>query len=150
MFKPNETTGAIEMHAGDTGAIRIEAELETGDPWTSADRMKFSVESSAGVVMLERYYRLDTAAGNGVAIIMFHNDDTDGWAPGIYQTQWRYYVNPRWDGTAPTGDVTDALAEGVARIIEGDVVRIPEADEAGGYVGGQSTLTIRRVYGRGD
>ena len=150
MFKANEANGAIEMHAGDTGAIRIEAALETGEEWTSADRMKFSVESASGEVVLERYYRLDTEAGNGVAIIMFHNDDTDGWGAGTYQTQWRYYVNPLWDGTVPTGDVTDALAEGVAHIIEGDVVRIPEADAENGYVGGQSTLTILRVFGRGD
>ena len=150
MFNVDEQTGAISLHAGDTGAVRLEAELETGEAWTAADRMKFSVESASGEVVLERYYRLDTALGNGIVLIMFHNDDTDGWAPGTYQTQWRYYVNPYWDGEAPTGDVTDALAEGVARIIEGDVVRIPEADEEDGYISGQSTLTIRRTYGKGD
>lgn len=150
MFEVNESTGAITLHAGDTGSYRVEAELETGEEWTSADRMKFSVESESGSVILERYYRLDTSLGNGVVIIMFHNDDTDDWTPGTYRTQCRYYVNPRWDGTAPTGDVTDALAEGVAHIIEGDVVRIPKEIPEENCVSGQSTLQILRTYGEGD
>ena len=135
----NETTGAIMMNAGDTGAIKVHAERESGTAWTSADRMLFTVLNSAGTAVIQRYYRLDTTLGNGYALIQFHNDDTDELAPGQYRMERRYIVNPYWDGTAPTGDVTDALAEGVARIIEGDIVRIP--------ANGQTTLTINSAYG---
>jgi len=139
MFTLNTETKAITMHAGDTGSFKIHATRKTGDAWTSADRMVYTVANSNGVVVLKRYYRLDTSLGNGCVLVQFHNDDTDGLAAGNYTAERRYVVNPRWDGTAPTGDVTDALAEGIAQIVEGDVVRVP--------ANGQTPLTMQRVYG---
>lgn len=139
MFTLNRQTGAITMHAGDTGSFKVHATRQTGEAWTAADRMVYTVVDTAGIVVLKRYYRLDTSLGNGRALVQFHNDDTDDLAVGNYTAERRYVVNPRWDGTAPTGDVTDALAEGIAQIIDGDVVRVP--------ANGQPPLTIQRVYG---
>lgn len=139
-FNVNPTTGNVRMHAGDTGSFKVHATRATGVEWTAADRMLLTITSPSGEVVLQRYYRLDTSLGNGWARIQFNNDDTDGWGAGGYTMERRYIVAPRWDGEAPTGDVTDALAEGIARIVEGDVVRTPEAT-------GQSGLEISKVYG---
>ena len=139
MFVLNTQTGAITMHAGDTGSIKVHATRQTGDDWTSADRMVYTIVNANGMVVLKRYYRLDTSLGNGRILVQFHNDDTDDLAPGNYSAERRYVVNPRWEGTVPTGDVTDALAEGIGQIVDGDVVRVPS--------NGQTALTIQRVYG---
>ena len=127
------------MHAGDTGSIKVHATRQTGDDWTSADRMVYTIVNANGMVVLKRYYRLDTSLGNGRVLVQFRNDDTDDLAPGNYSAERRYVVNPRWEGTVPTGDVTDALAEGIGQIVDGDVVRVP--------ANGQTGLTIQRVYG---
>ena len=140
MFKINATTGAVTMHAGDTGSFKVHATRETGDEWSSDDRMMLTVTSPSGQVVIQRYYRLDTELGDGYALIQFHNDDTDGFGAGVYSMERRYIIGPSWDGTAPTGDVTDALAEGVAHIVNGAVVRTPKGT-------GQTTLEILRVYG---
>lgn len=139
MFSLNTQTGAITMHAGDTGSIKVHATRQTGDAWTSADRMIYTIVNANGMVVLKRYYRLDTSLGNGRVLVQFHNDDTDDLAQGNYSAERRYVVNPRWEGTVPTGDVTDALAEGIGQIVDGDVVRVP--------ANGQTALTIQRVYG---
>jgi hypothetical protein len=139
MFDPNKETGNITMHAGDTGSYTVYATRESGTAWTADDRMVFTVANASGVVMLQRYYRLDTSLGNGKVLIEFHNGDTDEWPAGNYTAERRYVVNPRWDGTVPTGNVTDALAEGIAHIIDGDTVRTPKW--------AQTTITINRVYG---
>ena len=140
MFEINSTTGAVTMHAGDTGAYKVHATRETGTAWTEDDRMLLTVTSPSGQVVIQRYYRLDTSLGNGYARIQFANDDTDKFGAGVYSMERRYFVSPNWDGTAPTGDVTDALAEGVAHIVNGAVVRTPKGT-------GQTTLEILRVYG---
>ena len=151
MFSIDKNTGAVTLNAGDTGAYKITATRETEEQWTENDRMMYTVVNNSGVVVLQRYYRLDTELGNGVVLIQFHNDDTDTWSPGTYQTECQYWVNPSWNGTVPTGDVTNALEAGVARMIEGDVRRIPEerVNDQGVVtsVRGQSTLTILRTYG---
>ena len=139
MFELDTETRNISMHAGDTGAYKVHAVRSTGDPWTANDRMIFTVLNAAGTVVLQRYYRLDTALGNGYCLIQFHNDDTDEWTPGNYSTERRYVINPRWSGEVPTGDVTNALAVESA-IIEGDVVRVPKET-------GQNIISILRVYG---
>ena len=140
MFEINSATGAVTMHAGDTGAYKVHATRETGTAWTADDRMLLTVTSPSGQVVIQRYYRLDTTLGNGYARIQFANDDTDQFGAGVYSMERRYFVSPSWDGTAPTGDVTDALAEGVAHLVSGAVVRTPKST-------GQTTLEILRVYG---
>ena len=109
--------------------------------WTAADRLIWTVRSSTGDIVIQRYYRLDDdgGLGNGVVQVELHNDDTDDLAVGSYQLERRYVVNAYWDGdgTAPDGACVDALTD-VNHIVDGDIVRVPE--------NGQSTLTLSTVY----
>ena len=131
MFKYNETATEITMHAGDTGAFKVKANRQSGAAWTEDDRMLFTITNAGGEAVIKRFYRLDDdeGLGNGVVEIQFHNNDTDQLEPGQYSMERRYDVNPRWDGTAPTGGV---------EMIEGDVVRTVV----------QGTLTILGVLGK--
>ena len=134
----DDNTWAITMHRGDTGSKWLGAERESGAEWTEDDRCLFTVKNAAGDIVMQRLYRLDDqwGAGDGWFLLEFHNNDTDQWTPGIYSTEWRFDVNPSWDGTAPTGRCTDAMTAGV-NMIEGDIVRTKI----------QSTLTILGVLG---
>ena len=138
MFNRNADATSITMHAGDTGAFKVHATRKSGEDWTEDDRLLFTVTSPAGIIVMQRLYRLDDdeGLGNGVVEIQFHNNDTDQWAPGTYTTERRYDVNPRWDGTPPEGMCVNALTAGV-KMIEGDVVRTVV----------QGTLTIQGVLG---
>ena len=137
MFTVHED-GSVTMHRGDTGAYWVHCARGDGEPFGAEDRMIFTVRDSAGEVVLQRFYRLDTEAGDGICLIQFHNNDTDTWPNGLYATERRYVIGARWDGDAPAGDCVNALTAGV-RIIEGDTVRVPER--------GQSTMTLSDVYG---
>lgn len=137
MFSVNSETGAVTMHRGDTGSFKVHASRTSGDAWTANDRMLLTVKNGNDVV-LQRAYRLDTALGNGWALIQFYNGDTDTWGAGTYQMERRYLVNPSWTGTVPTGDVTDMLTS-ESQMNSGDIVRTPN--------GCQTTLTILPVYG---
>ena len=140
MFNVNLDTVEITMHAGDTGSFKMHAELESGTAWTSDDRMQMTVVSPDGSIAMKRWYRLDDQweLGDGVVLIEFHNDDTDEWTPGQYQTEFRFDVSPVWTGTAPTERCADALSYTGVEMIEGSVVRTVI----------QSTLTIMGVYGK--
>lgn len=137
MFQVNSDGTAVEMHAGDTGSFAVKATRSSGEDWSSADRMLFTIKSAEGII-LQRFYRMDDdeGLGNGVMLIQFHNNDTDKWTPGTYTMERRYCVNPYWDGTPPEGMCVNALTAGV-RMIEGDVVRTVV----------QGTLTIKGVDG---
>ena len=137
MFTLNDN-GNITMHRGDTGAIRVSAARRSGESWTEDDRMLFTVRSATGEIVMQRFYRLDTDLGDGQIEIQFHNNDTDAWANGVYSAERRYIVAPRWEGEAPEGDCVNALTAG-ARIVEGDVVRVPAT--------GQFTITLNDIYG---
>lgn len=139
MFKVDLETMAITMHSGDTGSFKIGATRESGDEWTSADRMLFTVKNGQGEVVLQRIYRLDDQydLGNGKVLVEFHNDDTDQWEAGTYSTELRFDVSPIWDGTAPTARCVDALSPGTPKMVEGSIVRTVI----------QSTLTISGVLG---
>ena len=139
MFKVDLETMAITMHSGDTGSFKIGATRESGDEWTSADRMLFTVKNGQGEVVLQRIYRLDDQfdLGNGKVLVEFHNDDTDQWEAGTYSTELRFDVSPIWDGTAPTARCVDALSPGTPKMVEGSIVRTTI----------QSTLTISGVLG---
>lgn len=135
MFNVDLETMEITMHRGDTGAFKVSATRESGTAWTSADRALLTIDKD-GTPVIQRFYRLDTALGNGKIQIEFHNDDTDTLENGQYNTELRYIINPYWDGTAPVNDVTDALAVD-ASIVGGDIVRTVI----------QSTLKIDDIYG---
>ena len=139
MFNVNLDTMAITMHQGDTGSFKIGATRESGDEWTSADRMLFTVRNGQGEVVMQRIYRLDDQfdLGNGKVLVEFHNDDTDTWDAGTYSTELRFDVSPIWDGTAPTARCVDALSPGTPKMIEGSIVRTTI----------QSTLTISGILG---
>lgn len=139
MFKVDLETMAITMHSGDTGSFKIGATRESGDEWTSADRMLFTVKNGQGEVVMQRIYRLDDQydLGNGKVLVEFHNDDTDQWEAGTYSTELRFDVSPIWDGTAPTARCVDALSPGTPKMVEGSIVRTVI----------QSTLTISGVLG---
>ena len=139
MFKVDLETMAITMHSGDTGSFKIGATRQSGNEWTSADRMLFTVENGQGEVVLQRIYRLDDQydLGNGKVLVEFHNDDTDQWEAGTYSTELRFDVSPIWDGTAPTARCVDALSPGTPKMVEGSIVRTTI----------QSTLTISGVLG---
>lgn len=133
-----DAAGNITMHRGDTGAVTVRGRRKTGKAWTENDRMLFTVRNGSGEIVLQRLYRLDTELGNGRAVIQFHNNDTDQLENGTYNAERRYFVNPRWEGTAPEGNCVNALTAD-AKIVEGDVVRVPET--------GQFTITLQDVYG---
>ena len=139
MFKVNLETMEITMHQGDTGSFKVGATRESGTAWTEDDRALFTVRNQQGEAVLKRYYRLDDQydLGNGKILIEFHNDDTDTWEPGTYNTELRFDVSPIWDGEAPEGRCENALLPGVAQMIEGSVVRTVI----------QSTLTIQSILG---
>lgn len=127
------------MHQGDTGSFKIGATRESGTAWTEDDRALFTVRNQQGDIVLQRYYRLDDQydLGDGKILIEFHNDDTDKWEPGAYSTELRFDVDPVWDGDAPTGRCENAMLPGMAKMIEGSVVRTVI----------QSTLTIQNILG---
>jgi len=141
MFNINHETMEIDMHRGDTGAFKVAATKESGQPWGEHDRMMFTVSAADGTDKIRRLYRLDdsrteTDLGNGVVQIEFHNDDTDTWPTGIYTTELRFIGDAVWDGEELTSDcVNDLLTD--SHIIEGALVRTPL----------QSTLNIRNIIG---
>lgn len=137
-FEFNDEDWSIKMYAGDTGSKWLGGARKSGTAWTSADRCLFTVKSGNDIVM-QRIYRLDDqwGAGDGIFLFELHNNDTDTWAPGTYDTEWRFNVNPAWEGgTAPEGRCVDALATG-DRMIEGNIVRTKI----------KSTLEIKGVIG---
>ena len=139
MFAVNLETMEITMHQGDTGSFKIGAARKSGTAWTEDDRALFTVRNQQGEIVMQRYYRLDDQydLGDGKILVEFHNDDTDQWEQGTYETELRFDVSPIWDGDAPTGRCENALLPGVAQMIEGSLVRTAI----------QSTLTIQGILG---
>ena len=136
-FEFDKNTWAIKMYAGDTGSTWLGGTRQSGTAWTSADRCLFTVRSGNDILM-QRIYRLDDqwGAGDGIFLFEMHNNDTDTWTPGIYNTEWRFNVSPTWNGTAPDGRCVDGLTAGV-RMTDGGVVRTKI----------ESTLEIKGVLG---
>lgn len=139
-FNHDNTTGDITMNAGDTGSFFVRCRRKSGAAWTEDARMLYTITDGSGQIVLQRIYRLDDQwdVGDGVVLIEFHNDDTDDWEPGTYQTERRYNVSPIWDGTPSTARCVNALAAGTAHMIEGVPVRTVF----------KGTLTIEGVSGR--
>ena len=123
-FDHNNETGNIIMNAGDTGSFWVHCGRKSGEDWPSTARMLYTISNGSEIV-LQRIYRLDDqwGMGDGYVLIEFHNDDTDDWAPGDYQTERRYDLTPTWEGTPDTARCVNALAAGAAKMIEGVPVR---------------------------
>lgn len=140
-FQVDLESGDIRMNRGDTGSFWVRASRKSGESWTSDDRMLFTIRNSQGEIMLQRFYRLDDqwSLGDGVILVEFHNDDTDTWEPGTYETERRYDLTPIWQGTPSTARCVNQLGPGEhAVMIEGDVVRTVF----------RGTLTIENVLGK--
>ena len=137
-FHVDLSTMDIKMNRGDTGSFWVAASRASEEAWTEDDRMLFTVRDGQNEIVMQRFYRLDDQwdQGDGIVLIEFHNDDTDSWSTGQYSVELRFNINPRWDGTPPTGRCVDALTAG-AKMIEGDVVRTVI----------HSTLTLDDIYG---
>ena len=102
--------------------------------------MIFTVTDGSGTAKIERYYRLDDGRTSvdldpGVVLVELHNDDTDDWSAGTYQTELRFVIDAVWDGEAPEDDMISALNPDTAHIIEGSGVRTVI----------QSTMTLSNV-----
>ena len=141
MFRVNQQNMAIELHRGDTGSYVVEATKESGDAWTAYDRMIFTVKSSTQEIVLQRYYRLDEGRTSvsldpGFVLIEFHNEDTDDWSVGTYNTELRFIGNAIWEGEPVSDDLVDKL-QIEARIVDG----VPVRTEV------QSSLTVDGVHG---
>ncbi len=135
----NANASVISLFSGDTGSFFIQAERESGEPWTENDRMQMTIKRG-DTIMLQRWYRLDDQwdMGDGVMLIEFHNEDTDEWTPGTYAMERRYSVNPSWlTGEAPEGRCVDAIGSG-NEMISGEVVDTVI----------QGTFTVRQIYGK--
>ena len=139
-FEFNPVTGNIKMRSGDTGSCVWRCLIDGGGEWPSTGRGQWTVTGSGGEIMMQRIYRFDDQydLGDGRILMEFHNNDTDTWSPGTYNTEWRFDLNPIWDGTPSTARCVDALAEGAAHMIEGVPVRTKF----------RGTLTIDDVLGR--
>ena len=124
-FQHDNETGNIRMNAGDTGSFKVHCSRKSGELWTEYSRMLYTIKDQQGNTVLQRIYRLDDAygLGDGVVLIEFHNADTDEWESGDYVTERRYNVAPVWDGTPSTARCVNALAAGVAQMVEGIPVR---------------------------
>lgn len=110
----DQTNGyTIEMSKGDTGAIRIRANVTirgSGDPYTFGenDRAVFSIKDGGGSLVKEKVSEIE----NNTFVVLFRNPDTDNLAPGTsYTWDIRYVINPYYDETG--------------RIIDGDQVVTP-------------------------
>ena len=104
----------IEMSKGDTGAIRIRANVTirgSVDPYTFGenDRAVFSIKDGSGSLVKEKVSEIE----NNTFVVLFRNPDTDGLNPGTnYTWDIRYVINPYYDETG--------------RIIDGDQVITPK------------------------
>ena len=120
-FVVDYTTLDINMNKGDTGSYWIHAARENGEDWPDTARLLFTIRDSKGEIVLQRLYRLDDqwGEGDGYVLIEFHNSDTDEWATGSYDIEYRFNVVPIWQGTPSTARCVDALRSD-AVMVEGN------------------------------
>lgn len=105
MFSVNGTE--IRLSRGDTGAIKFTANAKyhgTENPYTfgERDRAVFTIKSANGQVVKQRAYPMTS---NQFTVVFF-NADTDTFAPGGYNWDVRYVINPYYDEIAPDGPWT--------------------------------------------
>ena len=118
----NETTMAVTMHKGDTGAFWVDLELEDGDEFIEGDVAIFEVWQGT-VLKIHREFELqpdeptDICPGDGSFLIAFRNSDTDTWANGTYSSEIRVVLNPiRSDGSVVDGDTVRTVVQSTVQI----------------------------------
>lgn len=104
--------GAITLSRGDTASFTVTA---SGHNFAAEDRALFTLKDSAGAVVLERVYALDTELGNGVLLVQLSNSDTDQLAVGAYSWDVRYVLGPYYDDAG--------------RIVDGNQVITPKTPQ---------------------
>lgn len=91
MFVVNESTKAITLHRGDTGAVTITL---TGYDFSNVTaRAVFSVKNS-GTTVKEEICQIDE---NNQFTVEFANEDTDYLSPGTYEYDVRVVIDPVYD-----------------------------------------------------
>lgn len=121
-FDVNETTMAVTMHRGDTGAFWVDLELEDGESFIEGDVAIFEVWQGTAL-RIHREYELqpdeptDICPGDGSFLIAFRNSDTDTWANGTYSSEIRVVLNPiRSDGSVVDGDTVRTVVQSTVQI----------------------------------
>ena len=104
----------INLSRGDTGALKVTATATlNGEPFTfgTDDRALFSIKNSQGEVVKEKVAQMT----NNQFTVYFLNADTDSLAPGPYEWDVRYVINPYYNAAG--------------RIVDGDQVITPKAPQ---------------------
>ena len=122
MFDVNESTMAVTLHKGDTGAYTVTLELEDGESFVDGDVAIYEVWQGTNR-LIHREFNLQpdeptyTEYGDGVFLIAFRNSDTDTWAAGSYNTEIRVSLNPiRSSGAVVDGDTVRTIVKSTITI----------------------------------
>ena len=122
MFDVNESTMAVTMHKGDTGAYTVTMELEDNETFVDGDVAIYEVWQGTNR-LIHREFNLQpdeptyTEYGDGVFLIAFRNSDTDTWAAGSYNTEIRVSLNPiRSSGAVVDGDTVRTIVKSTITI----------------------------------
>lgn len=122
MFDVNESTMAVTLHKGDTGAYTVTLELEDGEEFVDGDVAIYEVWQGTNR-LIHREFNLQpdeptyTEYGDGVFLIAFRNSDTDTWAAGSYNTEIRVSLNPiRSSGAVVDGDTVRTIVKSTITI----------------------------------
>jgi len=122
MFDVNESTMAVTLHKGDTGAYTVTLELEDGEEFVDGDVAIYEVWQGTNR-LIHREFNLQpdeptyTEYGDGVFLIAFRNSDTDTWAAGSYNTEIRVSLNPiRSSGSVVDGDTVRTIVKSTITI----------------------------------
>ncbi len=123
MFDVNESTMAVTMHKGDTGAYTVTIELEDGESFVDGDVAIFEVWQGTTTRLIHREFNLQpdeatyTEYGDGVFLIAFRNSDKDTWPAGTYNTEIRVSLNPiRSSGAVVDGDTVRTMVKSTITI----------------------------------
>lgn len=122
MFDVNESTMAVTLHKGDTGAYTVTIELDDGEEFVDGDVAIYEVWQGTNM-LIHREFNLQpdeptyTEYGDGVFLIAFRNSDTDTWATGSYNTEIRVSLNPiRSSGAVVDGDTVRTMVQSTITI----------------------------------
>lgn len=123
----DESTMAVTMHKGDTGAYWVDLTLEDEEGNSAGEFEEGDVAIyevwSGQTLMQHREFELqpetptDICPGDGSFLIAFRNSDTDTWATGSYDTEIRVSLNPvRSNGKVVDGDTVRTVIQSKIQI----------------------------------
>lgn len=91
MFVFDLLTGAINMHAGDTGTATYNI---SGATLGENDRVLWTMTNQSGVIVKQNAL---TADANNDVTVNFANADTDELPAGTYRYDMRVVINPQYE-----------------------------------------------------